>query len=69
MQHQRTLTLFMLLNNNQYLPGSKAKGGGRDEQQEPFDERVFCCLPFDCCGAALSPEADQPAWKSTVDKD
>lgn len=59
----------MLLKQTElYLPRAKAKGGGRDEQQEPFEEGVFSFLCPGSCGAAGSPEAQEPCWKFTINK-
>lgn len=54
------------MTKSRYLPGTEAKGGGRDEQQEPFEERVFSFLCSGCCGAELSPKRNEPAWKFTI---
>lgn len=55
-----------MIAKSRYLPGTEAKGGGRDEQQEPFEERVFSFLCSGCCGAELSPKRNEPAWKFTI---
>jgi len=51
-----------------YLPRAEAKGGDGDEQQEPFEERVFCLFRSGCCGARLSPKGDELTWEFTTRK-
>lgn len=64
-ENQIYVTFKRQIENICYLPGTKAKGGGRDEQQEPFEERVLSFLCVGCCGAQLSSKGDEPACKFT----